>query len=140
MPPIRKTRHWPDSDPVTPGIGLESRIQPPFLSSAWPIPTLILCPSFSPLGGKFATLSTSAKPSGNRLFLVVVIVQGQADLLEVVLALRRGAAASRTFWTAGSSRPIRIAMMAMTTSSSIRVNPNRFLRFAKLLILHSFWS
>src|SRR5205807_4210152 len=33
------------------------------------------------------------------------------------------AAASRTFWTAGRSRPIRIAMMAMTTSSSIRVKP-----------------
>src|SRR5437868_14553758 len=34
-------------------------------------------------------------------------------------------AASRIFWTAGSSRPIRIAMMAMTTNSSIRVNPGR---------------
>ena len=32
------------------------------------------------------------------------------------------AAASRTFCTAGRSRPIRIAMIAMTTSSSIRVN------------------
>src|SRR5437660_1422934 len=32
------------------------------------------------------------------------------------------AAASRTFWTAGTSRPIRIAMIAMTTSSSISVN------------------
>src|SRR5262249_39277070 len=31
-------------------------------------------------------------------------------------------AASRTFWTAGNSRPMRIAMMAMTTSSSISVN------------------
>ena len=35
------------------------------------------------------------------------------------------AAASRTFWTAGSSRPMRIAMMAMTTSSSISVNARR---------------
>jgi hypothetical protein len=35
----------------------------------------------------------------------------------------RRAAASRTFWTAGSSRPIKIAMMAMTTSSSISVKP-----------------
>src|SRR5262249_47180605 len=34
-------------------------------------------------------------------------------------------AASRTFWTAGNSSPMRIAMMAMTTSSSIRVNPGR---------------
>src|SRR5580700_7172078 len=32
------------------------------------------------------------------------------------------AAASRTFWTAGTSRPIRMAMMAITTSSSISVN------------------
>src|SRR4051812_42609869 len=31
------------------------------------------------------------------------------------------AAASRTFWTAGRSNPMRIAMMAMTTSSSISV-------------------
>src|SRR5262245_31799546 len=35
------------------------------------------------------------------------------------------AAASRIFWTAGSNRPIRIAMIAMTTSNSIRVNPLR---------------
>src|SRR5579885_2620043 len=35
------------------------------------------------------------------------------------------AAASRTFWTAGTSRPIRIAMMAITTSSSISVNAGR---------------
>src|SRR5262245_21407861 len=33
------------------------------------------------------------------------------------------AAASRTFWTAGSKRPMRMAMMAMTTSSSISVKP-----------------
>src|SRR5947207_562848 len=34
-------------------------------------------------------------------------------------------AASRTFWTAGTSRPIRTAIMAMTTSSSISVKPRR---------------
>src|SRR5258707_2580255 len=34
-------------------------------------------------------------------------------------------AASRTFCTAGTSRPIRMAMMAMTTRSSIRVNALR---------------
>src|SRR5262249_53201186 len=34
-------------------------------------------------------------------------------------------AASRTFCTAGSNRPIRIPMIAITTSSSIRVNPRR---------------
>src|SRR5262249_48131891 len=33
------------------------------------------------------------------------------------------AAASRTFWTAGKSRPIRMAIMALTTSSSTSVNP-----------------
>src|SRR5262245_49093554 len=33
------------------------------------------------------------------------------------------AAASRTFCTAGKSRPIRMAMIAMTTSSSISVKP-----------------
>src|SRR5215471_12876784 len=35
------------------------------------------------------------------------------------------AAASRTFCTAGSSRPMRIAMMAITTNSSISVKPRR---------------
>src|SRR5262245_15966023 len=37
----------------------------------------------------------------------------------------RRAAASRTFCTAGSSRPISTAMMAITTSSSINVNARR---------------
>src|SRR5262249_3677789 len=34
-------------------------------------------------------------------------------------------AASRTFWTAGNSRPMRMAMMAITTNSSISVKPER---------------
>src|SRR5438045_5732954 len=34
-------------------------------------------------------------------------------------------AASRTFCTAGSSRPISTPMIAMTTSSSIKVKPDR---------------
>src|SRR5262249_41802361 len=42
-----------------------------------------------------------------------------------LLAHLMRAAASRTFWTAGRSRPIRMAMMAMTTSSSISVKPPR---------------
>src|SRR5437763_1132077 len=46
------------------------------------------------------------------------------------------AAASRTFWTAGSSRPIRMAMIAITTSSSISVNP-RLLRKRNRNIPHS---
>src|SRR5262249_3278741 len=37
-------------------------------------------------------------------------------------------AASRTFWTAGMSRPINTAMMAMTTSSSMRVKALRPIR------------
>ena len=53
---------------------------------------------------------------------VVVAVQGKADLLEVVGALQR-AADSRTFCTAGTSRAIRMAMMAITTNSSISVKP-----------------
>ena len=36
------------------------------------------------------------------------------------------AAAARTFCTAGSSRPMRIAMMAMTTSNSMSVNAARW--------------
>jgi hypothetical protein len=35
------------------------------------------------------------------------------------------AAASRTFYTAGNNSPIRIAMIAITTSSSISVNALR---------------
>src|SRR5437764_7489911 len=43
------------------------------------------------------------------------------------------AAASRTFWTAGSSRPIRIAMMAITTNSSMSVNARRESRDTSLI-------
>src|SRR5437667_10328828 len=32
-------------------------------------------------------------------------------------------AAARTFWTAGTSRPMRMAMIAITTNSSISVKP-----------------
>src|SRR5215470_4606055 len=35
------------------------------------------------------------------------------------------AAASRTFWTAGNKRPMRIAMIAITTNNSIKVNAER---------------
>src|SRR5215208_3566192 len=34
-------------------------------------------------------------------------------------------AASRIFWTAGRSRPIRMAMMAITTNNSMSVKPRR---------------
>src|SRR2546423_11617165 len=39
------------------------------------------------------------------------------------------AAASRTFWTAGRSRPMRMAMIAITTNNSISVKPGRGRRF-----------
>src|SRR5262245_41231436 len=42
-----------------------------------------------------------------------------------LLAHRIRLAASRTFWTAGSSRPMSTAMMAITTSSSISVKARR---------------
>src|SRR5262249_16658160 len=42
-----------------------------------------------------------------------------------LLALCIRAAAERTFWTAGSSRPGRTAMMAITTNSQTRVNAAR---------------
>src|SRR2546423_1326152 len=42
------------------------------------------------------------------------------------------AAASRTFWTAGSRRPIRMAMIAITTNNSMSVKPLR-LRIVELL-------
>ena len=50
----------------------------------------------------------------------MVHLEGEADLLEVVGELR-GRRPGATFCTAGSKRPIRTAMIAMTTSSSIRV-------------------
>src|SRR5215472_15330791 len=42
--------------------------------------------------------------------------------LRLLVQLRR-AAAARTFCTAGTSRPIRMAIIAITTSSSISVKP-----------------
>ena len=62
---------------------------------------------------------------------LLVVVQGQADLLEVVDALRRaGPPRGRPARPAASSA-IRTAMIAMTTSSSMSVKPlisvlNRF--------------
>ena len=51
---------------------------------------------------------------------VVVVVQRQSDLRLLLHFMRL--AASRTFWTAGSSSPIKTAMIAITTNSSISVN------------------
>jgi len=48
---------------------------------------------------------------------------GKGDLLEIIWRNCIRAAASRTFCTAGSNRPMRMAMTAITTSNSIRVKP-----------------
>ena len=64
------------------------------------------------------------RPGGRTLRRRDVIVQGQADLLQVVDTLARRAA-SRAAWTAGNSRAIRTAMIAITTSNSISVNAFR---------------
>ena len=40
---------------------------------------------------------------------------------------------SRTFCTAGTSKPTKTAMMAITTSSSMSVKPLRFVVMPKLL-------
>src|SRR5438552_1034746 len=50
-----------------------------------------------------------------------------ASCLRLLEQLMR-AAASRTFCTAGSSRPMRMAMIAITTKSSISVKPDLELR------------
>src|SRR5215211_297709 len=53
----------------------------------------------------------------------------------MLLAHLMRAAACRTFWTAGTSRPMRMAMMAITTSSSISVKaprPGNLIRMADL--------
>ncbi len=53
-------------------------------------------------------------------------MDGQGNLLELAAALARRAA-SRACCTAGSSKAISTAMMAMTTKSSMSVKPS--LRF-----------
>ena len=69
--------------------------------------------------------SIRAGPTGReRVVGLVIIVEGQADLLEVVDALA-AASGLRAAWTAGRSRAIRTAMIAITTSSSISVKPRR---------------
>ena len=55
---------------------------------------------------------------------VVVVARRQGDLLEVVGALHAPGGLT-SCWTAGSSSPIRTAMIAMTTRSSISVKPRR---------------
>jgi hypothetical protein len=60
---------------------------------------------------------------------------GQAHLFEVVGAADAGRR-SRTFCTAGSSRPMRMAMMAITTNNSISVNPRQDRRIRNRAMIH----
>src|SRR5437870_325000 len=60
--------------------------------------------------------------------------QARPICFRLLLQLMR-AAASRTFWTAGRSRPMRIAMIAITTNSSISVKPVK--RRRERIIAHS---
>ena len=55
----------------------------------------------------------------------------------MLFALLTRAAATLTFWTATINRPTRMAMIAMTTSSSTKVNA---LRNLMLLSSNSFFS
>ena len=54
----------------------------------------------------------------------MVVLHGEAQLLEVVDALGTPGGFMRD-WTAGSSRAMSTAMMAITTSSSINVKARR---------------
>jgi hypothetical protein len=52
----------------------------------------------------------------------MVVVKRQADLFQIVLALA-AAGGFRACCTAGSNSAIKMAMIAITTKSSIRVKP-----------------
>ena len=66
-------------------------------------------------------------PSGNALLASWKLCIARDNCLRLFWHLTR-AAASRTFWTAGRSSPMRMAMIAITTNSSMSVNPFRRLR------------
>src|SRR5215217_8049195 len=65
-----------------------------------------------------------AHPLGRALLVSWYMWKAMPICLRLLEHLAR-AAASRTFWTAGRSNPIRIAMIAITTNNSISVNPRR---------------
>src|SRR3954467_7579277 len=68
---------------------------------------------------------TGYTPFGGNLVLVLSkLCRARPICLRLFWHFTR-AAASRTFWTAGSRRPIRMAMMAMTTKSSMSVKAGR---------------
>src|SRR5262245_40044148 len=64
-------------------------------------------------------------PAGSLLYWSLYMCMARPICLRLFWHFRR-AAAARTFCTAGRSSPMRMAMMAMTTSSSISVNADRF--------------
>src|SRR5262249_19498985 len=65
---------------------------------------------------------------GNALLLFSAHCKHAKPTCRKLLAHLARLPASRTFWTAGTKRPINMAIIAMTTRSSIRVNPDRLLR------------
>ena len=75
-------------------------------------------------GVSIALVQFVVPPRGNVPCAGVVVVHGEADLLELLMHWDRRAA-SRADCTAGSRREIRTAIMAITTSSSISVKPRR---------------
>ena len=92
--------------------------------------------------GMITVDSATPAPTGGRYgrgevtLRIVEILDRQAQLLEIVRALgaagRFGAAC-----TAGSKRPIKMPMMAITTSSSTKVNPFTFLLYVPRIFLIS---
>src|SRR5262245_49530355 len=84
--------------------------------------------SDTPAGGAAQSLgpdpSQPKRPAGKKLFASWKVCAARPICLRLFWHFMR-AAASRTFCTAGSRRPMRIAMIAMTTSNSIRVNAAR---------------
>src|SRR5262249_37944802 len=72
-----------------------------------------------------AWLGTGPAPGGRVLLVDSYLWHAKPICLRLFSHLAR-AAASRTFCTAGSSRPMRMAIMAITTNSSIKVKPRRF--------------
>src|SRR5262245_47834498 len=65
-----------------------------------------------------------AKSGGNRLNSAFALWHANEICFKLFSVCVR-AAASRTFWTAGTKSPMRMAMMAITTRSSTRVKPDR---------------
>src|SRR5262245_42714172 len=80
--------------------------------------------AFSAAASQVTALGKSERVVGNLPWTSWQLCRARPICLRL-LELWVRAAASRTFWTAGSSRPIRMAMMAITTKSSISVNPRQ---------------